>query len=390
MKILLVTSLYYPYIGGGAHISNKLLVEGIEKEGIDVEVFTLGEEEKVEVINDIKINRLYLNKITKNFLKRVREKNNKLEVLEKVRLVYINNFHFYNIYIYIKFKNILANYSKETILHTSDMPMFYQILWWKAAKKNNLKVIHTLRTDFFISKFFPNRKSNFFIKLMSNLKILIFKYYSERYIDCVHSPSRYLLELHEKRGYKFKKTKVIPNTININNINPIKKEIEVMYIGRLTQEKGIMTLVKALKEMNLISKSLFIGDGILKDELLNVGCNITGWLTQEKVFEYMKKAKVIILPSEWEEAFGRVLIEGVANGTLVIGSDMGAIPEVLNYDKRYIFKTKDTNELKEKVKRILSLSWNEYTKEVSDLQNYFEKYNYTNHIKMFKSFYQEI
>lgn len=37
----------------------------------------------------------------------------------------------------------------------------------------------------------------------------------------------------------------------------------------------------------------------------------------------MKKSKVVVLPSEWEEAFGRVLIESIFNGTIAIGSDRG-------------------------------------------------------------------
>lgn len=390
MKILLVTSLYYPYIGGGAHISNKLLAEGIKQEGIDVEVFTLGEEKNKEIVNNIQINRLYLNKLTKKFLERVRLKDNRINVFEKIRLVYINNFHFYNIFIYIKFIQILKNYPKGTIVHTSDMPIFYQVLWWKAAKKSGFKVVHTLRTDFFVSKFFSKKKTNFFIKLISYIKIEIFKYYTQKYIDYVHSPSKYLLELHKKAGYEFKNTIVIPNTVQVENIQPEEKKIEVVYVGRLTEEKGVITLAKVLKDMDLISKSLFIGDGILKDKLLNIGCKITGWLSQEEVFEYIKKAKILVLPSEWEEAFGRVLIEGIASGTLVIGSNMGAIPEVLNYDKRYLFKAKATDELKEKIERILSLSLNEYITEIINLQGCFKKYSYSNHIKNFKRFYQKI
>lgn len=390
MKILLITSLYYPYIGGGAHISNKLLVEGIKKKGIEIEVFTLGEENKVEIVNDIKINRLYINKITKNFLKRIREKNNKISLFEKIKMVYINNFHFYNFFIYKKFVKILSNYPKETILHTSDMPVFYQILWWKAAKKNKIKVIHTLRTDFFITKFFSNKKNNFLIDLISFFRIELFKYYTQKYIDCVHSPSKYMLEIHKKEKFNFKRTKVIFNTVTIENILPIKKEIDILYVGRLVSEKGIETLIKTLKNLNLTSKSVFVGDGGLKEKAIRVGIKVTGWLNNEEVFEYMKKAKIVILPSEWEEAFGRVLIEAVANGTLVIGSDMGAIPEVLNYDKRYIFKAKDIYELQNKIKRILLLSEEEYKDETLKLQKYIEKYSYKNHIDEFEKLYKEI
>ena len=105
---------------------------------------------------------------------------------------------------------------------------------------------------------------------------------------------------------------------------------------------------------------------------------------------YMKKAKIIILPSKWEEAFGRVLIEGIANGTLVIGSNKGAIPEVLGNRDLYLFNVENGNELERKIKRILLLSKDEYEKEVKELQKFIKKYEYDNHIREFEKFYEDV
>lgn len=386
MKIIFVTARYYPYIAGGAQISNKILVEGIKNLGEQIEVFTLGEEEKLEVINDIKINRIYINILTERYLKKI--VNNKIN--EKIRTFFINNFHICNVFLYRKIYKLLLQYPQDTILHTSEMSLFYQILWWKAAKKNKLKVIHTLRDPFFIRTFTINGKENAVTIFLTFLKRKIFKYYTQKYIDCIHSPSKYMLDIHQKEGFKFKNTKVIPNTVIIKNILPMKKEIDILYVGRLISDKGIGTLVKAITNLSLASNSVFIGDGILKEKVIKEKIKVTGWLNNIEVFEYMKKAKIVILPSEWEEAFGRVLIEAIANGTLVIGSDKGAIPEVLNYDRKYIFKAKDIYELQKKIKRILLLSEEEYRDEVINLQKYAEKYSYSNHIKEFKKFYKEI
>lgn len=148
MKIVLITSRYYPYITGGAQISNKILVEGIKRRNIDIEVISLGEKNNIENINNIKITRLYLSKLTTKYLKKIPFKKKS----EKIKFALINNFHIYDYLIYKKIFNILKKYPKDTIIHTSDMHSFYQIFWWKAAKKNNLKVIHTLRDPFFIKE----------------------------------------------------------------------------------------------------------------------------------------------------------------------------------------------------------------------------------------------
>lgn len=386
MKIIFITGLYYPYIGGGAELSNKLLVEGLKNRGIDVEVFTLGVEDKVEKINGVKVNRLKINSITTKYLRELENKKIKNKNMERINRYIYKIFSTFNWKLYKRLYTILKE-SKGEILHISGVHMFFPILWWKAAQKNNMQVICTLRDPVFLCS---NERKVKILKILDYLNSYIYKYCIYKYVDCVHSPSEYMLNLHEKDKFKFKNKKVIPNTTDIKNIlvNFKEKNIDILYVGRLSEEKGINTLVKAVKNLN--KKVVFVGDGELKDNISNENIEITGWISKEETYEYMKKSKVLILPSEWEEAFGRVLIEAVTNGSLVIGSDRGAIPEVLNYDERYIFKEKVVNELQEKILRILNLNENEYKNEVLELQKYMEKYNYENHINEFEKFYNEI
>ena len=67
MKILFLTALYDPYIGGGAEISNKILIEGLKKKELDIEIITLGENESLEEKEGIKIRRVKFNKILKRY-----------------------------------------------------------------------------------------------------------------------------------------------------------------------------------------------------------------------------------------------------------------------------------------------------------------------------------
>lgn len=110
--------------------------------------------------------------------------------------------------------------------------------------------------------------------------------------------------------------------------------------------------------------------------------------TTRGVVFYNEKSKVVVLPSEWEEAFGRVLIESIFNGTIAIGSDRGGIPEVLHYDNRFLFKSKSSDELAKKLTWILEMCKNEYNSTLKDQQVWLGEYNYEHYIKKWSDFLQ--
>jgi len=58
----------------------------------------------------------------------------------------------------------------------------------------------------------------------------------------------------------------------------------------------------------------------------------------------MRKSNIVVLPSLHEEQYGRVIQEAVACGNIVIGSNIGAIPEIIK-DKDLLFRPGDYNEL---------------------------------------------
>ncbi|MDR3259778.1 MAG: glycosyltransferase [Fusobacteriaceae bacterium] len=387
MKIIFISGLYSPYIGGGAEISNKLLVEGLNKANTNIEVITLGEKNVEEKINGVLVKRMFINNITKKYLENIKLRKTKVELIEKIQRILYKIFCILNRNIYKQIDGKLKE-SNGDILHTSSINLFFPILWWKIAKKNKMKVIHTLRDPYLIY-FRGFNSKNKIINILDKFNKKIYHYYLNKYVDYIHSPSEYMINFHKNSGFNFNKSVVIPNTITIESINVVfkSKEIDVLYVGNISKQKGVETLVTACKN-NI--KCIFVGDGELKEKLLINGITVTGWLEEKKVLEYMQKSKILVLPSEWEEAFGRVLIEGIASGSLVIGSDQGAIPEVLNYDERYIFKAKSVSSLSEKIDRILALSEEEYKEELNYLQKYIEKFNYDNHIKQFKEFYCNI
>jgi len=125
----------------------------------------------------------------------------------------------------------------------------------------------------------------------------------------------------------------------------------VGYVGRLVHEKGVDLLLRAISEMDRPAVLCAIGAGGLEADLRALAESLPGvdvrWLSRvphEEVAQYMCAFDVMVLPSRsiptWREQFGMVLAEAMACGTPVVGSDCGAIPDVIG-DAGLIFPEED-------------------------------------------------
>jgi glycosyltransferase involved in cell wall biosynthesis len=118
----------------------------------------------------------------------------------------------------------------------------------------------------------------------------------------------------------------------------------VMFAGRLVPEKGIDCLLRAvgaLRNFGVDAIATITGRGPelprltrLTEELgLRSSVEFTGAIAMAKVRELLGQSDVLVLPSRstpvWEEQFGRILVEAMAEGTVTVGSRTGAIPEVI-------------------------------------------------------------
>lgn len=123
------------------------------------------------------------------------------------------------------------------------------------------------------------------------------------------------------------------------SLKKAKDEILVGYLGRITEEKGLKTLLHALKLIDdLPWRFIVIGSGTYEEEFdtiaktLGLDSKITrlGYVSHTEVPKYLTAFDLLVLPSEtrpnWKEQFGRVIIEALACGTPVVGSDSGEIP----------------------------------------------------------------
>lgn len=179
-------------------------------------------------------------------------------------------------------------------------------------------------------------------------------------VDVFISPSRFLKHKVEEMGFKGK-IMFIPNFVNLEDYRPQYESTErsIVYFGRLSKEKGLFTLIKAMKNLKVNLK--IIGEGPLKTgldlkvkELGLKNVQFLGYKKAEELKKEIKKSMFVILPSECNENNPRSIIEGFALGKPAIGSRIGGIPELVKDNETGLtFEPGDSNDLFAKIEFLL-------------------------------------
>jgi glycosyltransferase involved in cell wall biosynthesis len=128
-----------------------------------------------------------------------------------------------------------------------------------------------------------------------------------------------------------------------------------LFVGRLTTEKGLHVILDAWRKLPGIPLRI-VGDGPmlpwLKEFVQQNGLTrveVMGRLSSPEVFEYLKKACFLVMPSNSYETFGRTIIEAYATGTPVIVSRLGAMEELVKEGKTgLLFAPGSDNDLAQK------------------------------------------
>jgi len=114
----------------------------------------------------------------------------------------------------------------------------------------------------------------------------------------------------------------------------LKSKFLVLFVGRLIPIKGAEIIMEVAKRLSKVNFA-FIGDGPLADKLKKEArgfsnIKFVGRVERELLKKYYQAADIFVLPSTYQEAFGKVAIEALFSGTPVIGANRGAIPDVIS------------------------------------------------------------
>jgi glycosyltransferase involved in cell wall biosynthesis len=183
-------------------------------------------------------------------------------------------------------------------------------------------------------------------------------------VDLFICPSFFSAQLHQQEGFPKNNTcSVIPHGIELSSFDSREKNgsngqgeqdsfINVLYLGQIVPHKGVSVLAKAFKALSRNDLRLHLaGDGDysgpLQDELKDIS-NVTfhGHVSGEAKARLLARSDVCVLPSICYETAGLVILEAYRYGLPVIGSKIGAIPEMIAENKTgFLFEPGDESGL---------------------------------------------
>ncbi|MCC7161113.1 MAG: glycosyltransferase [Anaerolineae bacterium] len=126
--------------------------------------------------------------------------------------------------------------------------------------------------------------------------------------------------------------------------SPVSRErgpVTIGYAGRLVREKGIQVLMRAVQPLQGDWQLKILGSGPLSDSLPNLARELgiadrvqfAPWTASDQMPGFYNSLDILVVPSltrpNWKEQFGRVIMEAMACGVPVVGSDSGEIPNVI-------------------------------------------------------------
>ena len=162
-------------------------------------------------------------------------------------------------------------------------------------------------------------------------------------------------------GFPADKIVVKPNFINDDSQRETQGERKfAIYVGRLSVEKGLDTLLSAWEKLAQPIPLKILGDGPLASQVESTSKRLPqveflGRKPMAEVYRLIGKAMFLVFPSKWYETFGRVAVEAFVYGTPVIGSKIGAIAELVDNRRTGLhFTPGDAQDLAAKVDWLVS------------------------------------
>jgi glycosyltransferase involved in cell wall biosynthesis len=148
-----------------------------------------------------------------------------------------------------------------------------------------------------------------------------------------------------RQNYEIGHTSIVGNGVNFNAFKEIeshRKKYDAAYLGRVSKEKGICTLIESWSILiNQTPKAILVLIGGINDNFKNECCSLvkkfnlsknvvfTGFISDQEVATVLHSSKLFVFPSE-EEGFGLAILEAMAAGLPCILSDLPALRENFN------------------------------------------------------------
>ena len=195
-----------------------------------------------------------------------------------------------------------------------------------------------------------------------------------QWADSISTPSvdlkNKLIEFYEIEA---KKIFVIPNILDTNHFKPLNrlnknKEFILLNVGRFDRAKGVETLIKSfiylskkIKNLRLINIGQPYGSAykncmeLIEKENLSDKVTFTGFVKYDDLPTYYAQSDIVVVPSQIYESFSYTVAQGMACGKPVIASNIGGIPETIDYERAgKLFRPGDVDDLSMEIENLYS------------------------------------
>ena len=180
-------------------------------------------------------------------------------------------------------------------------------------------------------------------------------------VDRFVVPSRFYLEKMVEWGWPRERFTHIPNFVDVEHLQPRGAPGDAfVFMGRLGPEKGLATFVKAVAQAGV--KGWIVGSGPEEQNLRALAAQtradveFLGYRNGEALFDVLRAARAMVLPSEWYENAPMSVMESYALERPVIGAAIGGIPELIRQDETgALFRSGNVDELAAQLRRFADM-----------------------------------
>jgi glycosyltransferase involved in cell wall biosynthesis len=150
-------------------------------------------------------------------------------------------------------------------------------------------------------------------------------------------PSNFLRDTMERGGIDPRRLRVVPNFVDLSAaVRKTSPGGPVLYVGRLSEEKGVDVLLLAARLLSPATTVRIVGDGPARSELEAIAASgggatveFAGHVSPDQVRRHLAEASVLVIPSRCNENQPLAALEALAAGVPVVGSEVGGLPELI-------------------------------------------------------------
>lgn len=329
VRIALLNAFYYPTEPGGAERSVRLLADELARQGHDVSVICLDEGRSSDRVGDVRVERLPIRNI---YLPVATEE----QVGAASRLAW-HTIDAWNPLSASQLGGVLTKLQPD-VVHTNNLAGM-SVSAWHAARSRGIPVVHTTR-DFYLlcPRSTMMRDGHSCARPCAACRPFGWpKKLASRGVSQVVGISRFILERHLDCGYfQDVPASVIYNPFETSvNVDRVPGEtLRLGFIGRIVASKGLAELMEAVRQLRVRGRRvelLVAGEGrvdfveALRAQFADVPAEFLGQVAPEALFSAVD---LTVVPSQWSEPLGRVVIESLAFGRPVVAAPVGGIPEL--------------------------------------------------------------